>query len=197
MTEAIQDVVKLISRLPGIGERTALRLTFFVLEQGRGYAQGLGEALTQLHDRVRRCEVCGNYGTHVRCDICLDPKRQENILCVVARVPDLMAIERMQAYRGRYHVTHALLSPLDGIGPEALDSSGLLQRVRATPNCEVILATPLSVEGEATALYLSDVLKDERCTLSRIASGIPHGGELEFTDRVTLDQAFAGRRDMR
>jgi len=183
-----------MSRLPGIGERTATRLVFHILAEGRDYASAFGTTLSHLHERVQRCEVCGNYGSQSRCNICEDSRRNVHQICVLARVPDLFAIERAHTYRGLYHVLHGLLSPLDGVGPDALNLDGLVRRVATVPGCEVILATPLNVEGEATALYISDALKSLECTISRIASGVPHGGELEFTDQVTLDRAFEGRR---
>ncbi len=194
MSEAIEELIRIMSRLPGIGERTAARLAFHVLSEGTSYAQAFGENLMHLHERVKQCERCGNYGSDTLCTICQDTRRNAHLICVVARVPDLIAIERARSFHGVYHVLHKLLSPLEGIGPEQLDLTALIERVRTHEPCEVILATPLNVEGEATALYLSEILKDYRCTLSRIATGVPHGGELEFSDQLTLTRAFEGRR---
>ena len=194
--DPIGELVRLLSRLPGIGERSATRLAFHILGEPDAYAQGLSLALAELHERVRRCEECGNYGAEARCNVCQDPRRDPTLICVVARVQDLLAIERTSTFRGRYHVLHALLAPLDGIGPEALPVSGLLERVRQQGVREVVIATPLSVDGEATAMYLAQRLKPENVRVSRIASGVPHGGELEFTDQVTLGRAFDGRRDL-
>src|SRR5690606_6250899 len=134
------------------------------------------------------------WATDELCRICADPRREPTVLCVVARVPDLAAIEKSGTFRGRYHVLHALLAPLDGIGPEAIDVERLLRRVKEHDVREIVVATPLSVEGEATALYLAQALKPLGVRVSRIASGLPHGGELEFADQITLGRALDGRR---
>ncbi len=188
------DLVGLLGRLPGIGERTATRLAYFILAEEPAYAEALAATLGTLHARVSRCASCGNFTTSPRCLVCTDPRRDAALLCVVARVPDLAAIERAGTYRGRYHVLHALLAPLDGMGAERIDLDALVARVRADEVREVVIATPLSVDGEATALYVADALRPLGVTISRIASGIPHGGELEFADQVTLGRAFDGRR---
>jgi recombination protein RecR len=196
MADPIAELVSLLSRLPGIGERTAARLAFHVLQAPADYAQALGQALCQIHARVRRCERCKNYTTDTLCRICADSARDSRVLCVVARPQDLAAVERGGGFRGRYYVLHALLSPLDGVGPEALDLPPLLARVKAENIAEVIIATPLSVEGEATALYLAQELRPSGVRCTRIASGLPHGGELEYTDQVTLARALDGRREL-
>jgi recombination protein RecR len=194
MQDPIAELVGLLARLPGVGERTATRLAFFVLESDPDYARGLGQALQELPDRVKRCVSCGNYATEVQCVICRDPNRDDGLICVVARPPDVAAIERSGMFRGRYHVLHGLLSPLEGMGPDRLALDPLLARIEQGQVHEVIVATPLHVEGEATALYLSHTLQPLGVRCSRIASGVPHGGELEFTDQVTLTRAFEGRR---
>ncbi len=196
MSDPIAELVALLGRLPGVGERTATRLAFHVLGETPDYAHALGESLRSIHERVQRCEECGNYGAEARCTICSDARRDASIVCVVARVPDLVAIERAGSFRGRYHVLHGLLAPLDGVGPDALPLDALVRRARADGVREVIVATPLSVEGEATALYVAQVLRPLGVRVSRIASGVPHGGELEFTDQITLGRAFDGRRDL-
>lgn len=194
--DPVAELVALLGRLPGIGERTATRLAYHVLAGEPVYAQALSASLATLHERVRRCDECGNFTSSERCRICVDPRRDERSLCVVARVPDLLAIERSATFRGRYHVLHALLAPLDGMEADRIDVEGLVRRVRAHEVREVVLATPLSVEGEATALYLAQALRETGAKVSRIASGIPHGGELEFADQVTLGRAFDGRKDL-
>lgn len=196
MDDPIGDLVRLLSRLPGIGERTAVRLAHHVLGQEQDYAVALGTVLKELHQRVRPCTECGNYATGTLCRICSDTTRDSSRVCVVARPPDLGAIERSGGYRGRYYVLHKLLSPLDGVGPDELRISPLMARVETGAISEVILATPLNVEGEATALYLARVLKPHGVRCSRIASGMPHGGELEYTDQVTLGRALDGRREV-
>jgi recombination protein RecR len=194
--DAVSELVALLSRLPGVGERTATRLAFHVLAGDPEHARALGESLRTLHERVHRCEDCGNFGDDRKCRICLDPRRDDHLICVVARVPDLIAIERTSSFRGRYHVLHGLVSPLDGVGPESLPLDALVARVRTHAVTEVIVATPLHVEGEATALYIRESLRSLGVSVTRIASGVPHGGELEYTDQVTLGRAFDGRKDL-
>ncbi|MGD8318207.1 MAG: recombination mediator RecR [Myxococcales bacterium] len=195
--DPIASLISLLARLPGIGPRTAARLTFHVLEGDAQYAVALGEALSTIHREVVRCELCGNYGAESRCAICRDPRRDDSVICVVAKVPDLMALEALGSFRGRYHVLHGLLAPLDGIGPDQLPLDALERRVADENVKEIIIATPLNVEGEATALYVSDALASLPVRVSRIAAGVPHGGELEFTDQVTLGRALEDRRSVR
>lgn len=196
MADPIAELVGLLARLPGIGERTATRLAYYVLGASPDYARALGQTLSGIHDKVRRCERCKNYTGDRLCRICTDHTRDPHLLCVVARPQDITALERGSVFRGSYHVLHALLSPLDGVGPEALDLPPLLKRVQDEGVKEVILATPLSVEGEATALLLGQELRALGIRCTRIASGLPHGGELEYTDQVTLARALDGRRDL-
>jgi len=195
--DPIASLISLLSRLPGVGERTAARLAFHVLEGEAEYADALGSALSTIHDQVTRCELCGNYGAESRCAICQDPRRDESVICVVAKVPDLIALEALGSFRGRYHVLHGLLAPLDGIGPDQLPLGALERRITSEKVTEIIVATPLNVEGEATALYVADSLASSPVRVSRIAAGVPHGGELEFTDQVTLGRALEDRRAVR
>jgi len=194
--DPIATLIALLSRLPGVGERTAARLAFHVLEGDAQYAQSLGQALSTIHDQVTQCEVCGNYGAESRCTICRDPRRDESIICVVAKVPDLIALEALGSFRGRYHVLHGLLAPLDGIGPDQLPLDALERRIDEDRVKEIIVATPLNVEGEATALFVANTLASSPVRVSRIAAGVPHGGELEFTDQVTLGRALEDRRSL-
>lgn len=194
MQDPIAELVELLARLPGIGERTATRLAYHVLASPADYARALGSVIGAIHGRVVRCRTCGNYAASAECAICLDPKRDPRLVCVVGRPQDVVAVERGATFRGRYFVLHALLSPLDGVGPDALKLEPLFERIRADGVSEVILATPLSVEGEATALFLTHELKPLGVRCSRIASGLPHGGEIEFTDQITLARALEGRR---
>ncbi len=195
--DPIASLISLLSRLPGIGERTAARLAFHILEGDAQYAAALGQALSTIHDEVRRCELCGNYGAESRCVICRDQRRDDSIVCVVGKVPDLIALEALGSFRGRYHVLHGLLAPLDGVGPDQLPLDALQRRIVERGVKEVIIATPLNVEGEATALYVTDALSELPVRVSRIAAGVPHGGELEFTDQVTLGRALEDRRSVR
>ena len=196
MSDPIAELMGLLARLPGIGERTALRLAYHVLGSPPEYARALGASLQDLHARVRKCDRCRNYTTDSLCRICQDTHRDPLVLCVVARPQDLSALERSSVFRGRYYVLHGMLSPLDGMGPETLQLEPLLRRIREDGVREVIVATPLSVEGEATALYLSQELRPLGVRCTRIASGLPHGGELEYTDQVTLARALDGRREL-
>jgi recombination protein RecR len=195
-SDPIADLMGLLARLPGIGERTALRLAYHVLGASPDYAHALGDCLRDLHARVRRCERCRNYTTETLCRICQDSHRDPSLLCVVARPQDLAALERSNVFRGRYYVLHGMLSPLDGMGPETVELAPLERRIRDDEVKEVIIATPLSVEGEATALYVAQELRPLGVRCTRIASGLPHGGELEYTDQVTLARALDGRRDL-
>ncbi len=192
-------LVSLLSRLPGVGEKTAQRYLLFLLTAERQLADDLGRELTVLRDRLVPCEKCGNVaevsdvGASL-CDICADNKRDSRLLCVVARVHDLMAIERAGSMRGRYFVLGKLLSPLEGVGPEDLPIEKLVTRVREDGVEEIIVATPPSVEGEATALLVKRELGPTGVAISRIASGVPHGGDLEFADPITMGRALQGRQ---
>jgi recombination protein RecR len=196
MSDPIADLMGLLARLPGIGERTALRLAYHVLGAQPDYARALSDCLRDLHSRVRRCDRCRNYTTEALCRVCQDTHRDPSLLCVVARPQDLAALERSNVFRGRYYVLHGMLSPLDGMGPETIEIAPLERLVREDGVAEVIIATPLSVEGEATALFVAQELRPLGVKTTRIASGLPHGGELEYTDQVTLGRALDGRRDL-
>ncbi|HSC88264.1 MAG TPA: recombination mediator RecR [Polyangiaceae bacterium] len=201
LPESLRRVIHLLARLPGVGEKTAQRFALTLMQDPR-LAQELGFELADLHERLRSCEDCGNLAEvdadgHARCAICRDVRRETKLLCVVARIQDLLAIERSGAMRGRYFVLGRLLSPLDGIGPDELPLPELLRRIDTLGAREVILATPPSVDGEATALFLLRELADRGILVSRIASGVPHGGDLEFADQITLGRAIEGRRNLR
>ena len=198
MSPKVQRLVKLLSRLPGVGEKTAQRYVLWLLTADEALARSLGAELTVLRDEVGPCERCGNVAEiHegcALCEVCTDGKRDSKVLCVVARVHDLMAIERAGSMRGRYFVLGKLLSPLEGIGPEDLPLGRLIERIRADGVTEVIVATPPSVDGEATGLLLKRELGPLGVAVTRIASGVPHGGDLEFADPITMGRALAGRQ---
>jgi recombination protein RecR len=198
VTPKVRDLVRLLSRLPGVGEKTAQRYVLWLLTADEAVSRDLGAELVRLRDALGPCERCGNVaerrdGTAV-CDICADSKRDSRTLCVVARVHDLMSIERAGTMRGRYFVLGKLLSPLEGIGPDDLPLARLMERIRADGVAEVIVATPPSVDGEATALLLKRELAPLGVAATRIASGVPHGGDLEFADPITMGRALSGRR---
>jgi recombination protein RecR len=184
-----------------VGEKTAQRYVLFLAGEENGLASDLGRELAALADGVRPCDRCRNLaeidadGSAV-CSVCRDNRRDPTLLCVVARVQDLLAVERSSAMRGRYFVLGRLLSPLDGIGPDELPLALLVSRIKQDGVKEVILATPPSVDGEATALFLAQELKPLGLQISRIASGVPHGGDLEFSDQITLGRAISGRRSV-
>jgi len=196
VADPIARLVKELARLPGIGEKTAQRLAFHVLEAGADYATALAEAIVGVVRDVRLCSSCQTLTDRDPCAICSDPRRDGKILCVVESVPDLLAVERTHEYRGRYHVLHGALSPLEGVGPADLKIRELLVRLEREPADEVVLATNPDVEGEATALYLQKLLKPLGIRVTRIAQGVPMGGDLEYADQVTLARALAGRREL-
>lgn len=193
--DPIRRLVLAFSRLPGIGEKTATRLTFYVLNAPDDVARELSSALGDIRERVRFCSVCCNLTEADPCRLCADPRRDDRVVCVVESVPSLLAVERTGEFRGRYHVLHGVLSPLDGIGPEALHLKELVTRV-AHGIEEIIVATNPSVEGEATALYIQRLMRPLGVKVTRIASGVAVGSDLEYADQVTLSRALAGRREM-
>ena len=196
--DPLEHLIQTLARLPGIGTKSATRLAFHLVTAPRDYPRALAEALTDVADRIHPCARCGNFTADELCGICADPRRDASKICVVSRVQDLLALERAGGYRGQYHVLQGLLSPLDGVGPEDLSIAQLLERLDEdeAPVAEVILAISPSVEGETTMLYLSRALGDRDLRITRIAAGVPIGGELEYTDQVTLGRALAERRDM-
>lgn len=194
--DPIQTLIHELSRLPSIGEKTATRLAFHLLKASAEQAQALARAIEEVKQKVRFCARCFHLTGEAICAICADPRREADRLCVVEEPLDLMAIEKSRTYRGRYHVLHGALSPIDGIGPEQLQIAPLLERIPRESVQEVILATNPSVEGEATALYLSRLLRPLGVRVSRIAHGIPMGAELEFTDELTIGKAIANRREI-
>jgi recombination protein RecR len=196
--EPIQDLVNAFSRLPGIGPKTASRLTFFLLSAPEDVGRDLAEALLALRTGIANCPVCFNTMVAGRseCEVCANPERDSSLLCVVEEALDVLALERTGGYRGRYHVLHGALSPIEGIGPEHLTIRQLLERVRAGGVQEVILATNPSLEGEATAMYISPQLARLGVRVTRLARGLPVGGDLEYADQNTLLRALSGRQAM-
>jgi len=200
LPSSLRRLVEAFSRLPGVGEKTALRFTMHLLSDRQRDMEEMSEALREAAMRIRPCDRCGNIASidqdgGATCSICSDSRRDPKQLCVVAKVQDLMAVERSGAMRGRYFVLGRLLSPLDGVGPEELPLAELSRLVEDDGVEELVIATPPSVEGEATALHLAREL-GRRVKVTRIASGIPHGGDLEFADPITLGRAMAGRRGL-
>lgn len=197
MNGPIDTLVHALSKLPGIGEKTAGRLAFFLLRAPKNIAQDLSCALRDLHEKVRLCSLCCNVTGYDPCRVCRDERRDASTLCIVEEPSDMAAIERTKTFRGRYHILHGALSPLDGIGPDELKIKELLLRLQETGTKEIILATNANVEGDATALYLSRLLKPLGHKITRLGLGIPVGGELEYLDPSTLSKALEERREIR
>jgi len=192
----LQRLAALLTRLPGIGEKTALRLALFLVRADDEYVRTLAEAIGAVHEQLRLCATCCDLCTGEICERCRDPRRDASVLCVVSQPQDRMAIERTGAYHGHYHVLHGVLDPLAGIGPAELRIEALLRRLRGDVVREVIVATSPNVEGDATALYLAKLLQPLGVAVSRIASGVAVGGELEYADLNTLHRALAERRSL-
>ena len=192
----IDELASELARLPGIGRKTALRLTYHLLKQPVDQCNRLAHALTELKQRIKPCEQCGNLTETALCVFCSDPRRDAALLCVVEDAADIGSIERSGEYRGLYHVLGGRLSPLDGIGPDDLTVGALVHRVTTQTVREVIVATNPSLEGEATALYVQRQLAKSGARVSRIARGLPVGGDLEYADGVTIAQALSARREM-
>jgi recombination protein RecR len=192
----IARLIQQLAKLPGVGQKTAARLAFHILRAPAEDAAALAAAIGEIRQRIHFCSICWDFTEQDPCAVCGDARRDAGLVCAVAQPQDVVAIERTGGYRGRYHVLHGVLSPLEGIGPEDLRVEELVRRCGAGEVKEVIVATNPSVEGEATAVYLAKLLKPLGVRASRIATGVPMGGELEYADRVTLARALEGRRDL-
>lgn len=191
---AIQDLIDALGRLPGIGPKSAQRIAFHILQTDSEVAASLVDAIRTVKERVKFCTECGNVSEEAQCRICRDPRRESTSICVVEESKDVIAIERTREFRGKYHVLGGAISPIDGIGPEQLRIRELMARLADSAVVEIILATDPNLEGEATATYLARLLKPLGLKVSRLASGLPVGGDLEYADEVTLGRAFEGRR---
>ena len=191
--KALEDLITTLSRLPGIGRKSAARIAFHLLKSDELYTERLLERIRSLKDTVPFCGICGSYTENEPCDVCSSPVRDHHLMCVVEQAQDVMTIEASREYHGVYHVLGALISPLDGIGPEALRLDALLDRVRTDGVTEVVLATNPTVEGDTTALYVRKMLEGTGARVTRLATGIPVGGDLEYADRLTLARSFRGR----
>jgi recombination protein RecR len=190
----VQDLIDELGRLPGVGPKSAQRIAFHLLASDATDVQRLIAALTEVKAKVRFCAACGNVSAEELCRICLDTRRDPSVLCVVEEPKDVVAIEKTREYRGRYHVLGGAISPIDGVGPDDLRIKELVHRLASGEVTEVILATDPNLEGEATATYLARWLKPMGVKITRLASGLPVGGDLEYADELTLGRAFEGRR---
>jgi len=190
----IQNLIDELGRLPGVGPKGAQRIAFYLLSSDATDVRRLASILVEVTERVRFCRICGNVAEEEECRICRDPRRDQSVICVVEEAKDVAAIERIREFRGRYHVLGGAISPIDGIGPEDLRTRELMARLSDGGIIEVILATDPNLEGEATATYLARLVKPFGLRVTRPASGLPVGGDLEYADEVTLGRAFEGRR---
>lgn len=192
---ALEQLIEQLSRLPGIGKKTATRLALNILRKPRGLAHDLGTALLGLHESIQLCSCCFTFSESDPCAICADPRRNGETVCVVEQSGDLMAIEKTEIFRGHYHVLHGVLSPIDGIGPDEIKVRELLARIKSGTISEVIIAMSSTVPGEATASFLTDVLKKENVILTRLACGIPMGMDIKYADKYTLAKAIEARSE--
>ncbi|WP_433330753.1 recombination mediator RecR [Spirillospora sp. CA-294931] len=190
----VQNLIDELGRLPGVGPKSAQRIAFHLLAADPADVERLTKALKEVKDKVRFCRTCGNVAEEEECRICRDPRRDPQVICVVEESKDVVAIEKTREFRGRYHVLGGAISPIEGVGPEDLRIRELMQRLADGTVTELILATDPNLEGEATATYLARLVKPMGLTVTRLASGLPVGGDLEYADEVTLGRAFEGRR---
>ncbi|WP_460476182.1 recombination mediator RecR [Brachybacterium huguangmaarense] len=190
----VQDLIDELGKLPGIGPKSAQRIAFHLLDADDASVRRLAEVLVTVKDTVRFCEICGNVSATERCRICSDPRRTEEVICVVEESKDIVAIERIREFKGRYHVLGGAIDPIGGIGPSDLRITELMKRLGSAKTQEVILALDPNIEGEATSSYLSRLLAPMEITVTRLASGLPVGGDLDYADEMTLGRAFTGRR---
>jgi len=190
---ALEELAESFSRLPGIGKKTAVRLANHILRMDSTFLQRFSNQIATLQDRIRPCSICGAYTEKDPCEICSNPTRERNILCVVEQPQDVQTIEASREFHGLFHVLGGVISPLDGVGPDQLSISKLVERLTHEDISEVIIATNPTVEGDTTALYLQRVLANTGVTVTRLASGLPVGGDLEYADRLTLARSFRGR----
>ena len=199
MNQQLEPIAKLaaqLSHLPGVGAKTAQRLAYHIIEMPEEEVKKLAGAMTEAKERIHYCEICGNYTEGKLCAVCADPNRSSDVLCVVRDPKDMMAMEKTREFSGRYHILHGIISPMDGVGPDDIRIRELVDRIPKEQVKEVILATNPDIEGEATASYISRLLKPMGVKVTRIAHGIPIGGNLEYVDEITLSKALEGRWEM-
>lgn len=194
--KSVSTLIEELVKLPGVGQKTAERLAFFILKASKNEAEKLARAILDVKGTIRQCSICNSIADHDPCEICGNPKRDKTTLCVIEEPHDLFAIEKTGGYRGSYHVLMGVLSPLDGIGPDDLSIDGLVNRIERDGIKEVIIATNPNMEGDATAMYISNLIKPLEVKVTRIARGLPMGGDLEYADEVTLMKSFEGRMEI-
>ena len=192
----LEILINELSKLPGVGEKSAQRLAFHILDKDEKQVEALADSMLNAKRQLRHCSICGNLTDSNPCKICSDPGRRKDLICVVETPRDVMAMERIRDYNGTYHVLHGVISPMEGIGPEDINLKSLIKRLQTNDCEEVIIATNPTIQGEATAMYISKLLKPAGIKVSRIAHGVPVGSDLEFADEVTLLKSFEGRREL-
>jgi recombination protein RecR len=192
----LEILINELSKLPGVGEKSAQRLAFHILDKDEKQVEALADSMLNAKRQLRHCSICGNLTDSDPCKICSDPGRRKDLICVVETPRDVMAMERIRDYNGTYHVLHGVISPMEGIGPEDINLKSLIKRLQTNDCEEVIIATNPTIQGEATAMYISKLLKPAGIKVSRIAHGVPVGSDLEFADEVTLLKSFEGRREL-
>jgi len=190
---ALDDMIESLSRLPGVGKKSASRIAHYLLKSDRSVCERLAHDMTTMHDRIHPCRICGSYTEEETCPVCASPGRDRSLLCVVEQPQDVQTIEAVHEFNGLFHVLGGVIAPLEGIGPDQLRLSELIARIREGEIREVILATNPTVEGDTTALYIQRILKNLNVCVTRLASGLPVGGDLEYADRLTLARSFRGR----
>lgn len=190
---ALDDVIESLSRLPGVGKKSAARIAHFLLKSDQSVCERLAGDIVVLHEKIHACAICGAYTEGEICSVCADPGRDRHLVCVVEQPQDVQTIEAVKEYRGLFHVLGGVIAPLEGIGPDQLRLSELMARIQEGEIKEVILATNPTIEGDTTALYIQRILKNTDVTVTRLASGLPVGGDLEYADRLTLARSFRGR----
>ncbi len=190
---ALDNVIESFSRLPGIGKKSASRIAHFLLRQDKAFCQSIAEDIAVLHEKIRKCKICGSYTEENTCEICSNPMRERQTLCIVEQPQDVQIIEATREYNGLFHVLGGVIAPLEGIGPEELNLQRIAERVQSEGIQEIILATNPTVEGDTTALYIQRMLQSSSVKITRLASGIPVGGDLEYADKLTLARSIRGR----
>ena len=192
----LNKLISELSKLPGIGGKTAQRLAFHILSMDRKGADDLADSIREARDKMKYCSVCGNLTDEDPCGMCRDPRREDDVICVVESPRDVAAMERIKEFKGRYHVLHGAISPMEGIGPDDINLKSLIVRLQSEDVKEVIIATNPTIEGEATAMYIAKLIKPSGIKVTRIAHGVPVGGDLDFADEITLLKAVEGRREL-
>lgn len=192
----LEGLIATLAKVPGVGKKSAARIVFYLLKADRGFVASLGQQIVELRQRIKKCPICGNFTEMEPCQVCSDPTRDQRVICVVEGVQDLMSLQSTGEYRGLYHVLHGVIAPMDGVGPEALGLDKLVGRVKAEGVEEVIIATNPTMEGDTTALYIKKMLVNHNVKVTRLAQGLPVGGDLEYADRQTVARSFRARTEL-